>query len=60
LQTAAGVPLQCDEPKDFMTFRIGLFGLEKLHDPARSVQHLAHALDEMGYVTLEKREAATV
>jgi len=60
LQTAAGVPLQCDEPKDFMTFRIGLFGLEKLHDPARSVQQLAHALDEMGYVTVEKREAATV
>jgi len=28
LQTAAGVPLQCDEPADFMTFRIGLFGLE--------------------------------
>jgi aspartate aminotransferase-like enzyme len=60
LQTAAGVPLQCDEPKDFMTFRIGLFGLEKLHDPARSVQQLAHALDEMGYLTVEKREAATV
>jgi hypothetical protein len=37
-----------------------LFGLEKLHDPARSVQQLAHALDEMGYVTVEKREAATV
>lgn len=35
-QTAAGVPLQCDEPADFMTFRVGLFGLEKLHnvDPA--------------------------
>lgn len=29
LQTAAGVPLQCDEPADFRTFRIGLFGLEK-------------------------------
>jgi aspartate aminotransferase-like enzyme len=47
LQTAAGVPLQCDEPADFMSFRIGLFGLEKLHNPARSVQHLSQALDQM-------------
>ena len=58
LQTAAGVPLQCDEPKDFMTFRIGLFGLEKLHNPGRSVQHLALALDEMGYAPLDKPEPA--
>ena len=49
LQTAAGVPLQCDEPADFMTFRIGLFGLEKLHDVPRSVKHLAQALSQMGY-----------
>jgi len=48
LQTAAGVPLQCDEPADFMTFRVGLFGLEKLHDVPRSVAHLAAALDAMG------------
>jgi aspartate aminotransferase-like enzyme len=48
LQTAAGVPLQCDEPADFMTFRIGLFGLDKLHNADRSVAHLAAALDEMG------------
>ena len=48
LQTAAGVPLQCDEPADFMTFRIGLFGLEKLHNVARSVDHLAGALDALG------------
>ena len=58
LQTAAGVPLQCEEPKDFMTFRIGLFGLEKLHNPSRSVQHLAHALDEMGYAPVQKPEPA--
>ncbi|MEY5022719.1 MAG: hypothetical protein RIS72_1294 [Pseudomonadota bacterium] len=58
LQTAAGVPLQCDEPKDFMTFRIGLFGLEKLHNPARSVQHLSTALDEMGYAAVQKPEPA--
>ena len=60
LQTAAGVPLQCDEPKDFMTFRIGLFGLEKLHNPSRSVQHLAKALDEMGYQAVKKPEPAMV
>ncbi|MFO6420619.1 aminotransferase class V-fold PLP-dependent enzyme [Hylemonella sp. W303a] len=49
LQTAAGVPLQCDEPKDFSTFRIGLFGLDKLHNPDRSVAQLAAALDKLGY-----------
>ena len=48
LQTAAGVPLQCDEPADFSTFRVGLFGLEKLHNIDRSVGHLAAALDQMG------------
>ena len=48
LQTAAGVPLQCDEPADFMTFRIGLFGLEKLHNVDRTVGHLTEALDHMG------------
>ncbi len=48
LQTAAGVPLMCDEPADFSTFRIGLFGLEKLHNVDRSVAHLADALDRLG------------
>jgi aspartate aminotransferase-like enzyme len=47
LQTAAGVPLQCDEPADFRTFRLGLFGLDKLHDPARTVASLAKALDSL-------------
>ncbi len=45
VQTAAGVPLQCGEPADFSTFRIGLFGLEKLHNPDRTVRNLADALD---------------
>jgi aspartate aminotransferase-like enzyme len=45
LQTAAGVPLQCDESADFRTFRIGLFGLEKWHNVERSIQHLSTALD---------------
>ncbi len=48
LQTAAGVPLQCGEGADFTTFRVGLFGLEKLHHVERSVAHLATALDQMG------------
>ncbi|MDO8450933.1 MAG: aminotransferase class V-fold PLP-dependent enzyme [Rhodoferax sp.] len=45
LQTAAGVPLQCDEPADFKTFRVGLFGLEKLHNIERTVQQLETALN---------------
>ncbi len=45
LQIAAGVPLQCDEPADFQTFRIGLFGLEKLMHPERTVDLLKQALD---------------
>ena len=44
LQTAAGVPLQCDEPADFSSFRVGLFGLEKLHNVDRTVAHLEAAL----------------
>ncbi len=45
VQTAAGVPLQCDEPADFSTFRIGLFGLDKLHDGDRTVANLERAFD---------------
>jgi aspartate aminotransferase-like enzyme len=47
LQIAAGVPLQCDEPEDFKTFRIGLFGLDKLHDVEAAVARLAKALDSI-------------
>ncbi|WP_404301419.1 aminotransferase class V-fold PLP-dependent enzyme [Alicycliphilus denitrificans] len=47
LQTAAGVPLQCDEGSHFTTFRIGLFGLEKWHNVDRTVGHLAAALDKV-------------
>ncbi|MES2583254.1 MAG: aminotransferase class V-fold PLP-dependent enzyme [Pseudomonadota bacterium] len=47
LQTAAGVPLQCDEPADFSTFRVGLFGLEKLHNVDRTVAQLAEALEKI-------------
>ncbi len=48
LQTASGVPLQCDEGPDFKTFRIGLFGLEKWHHVDRTVAHLSAALDQLG------------
>lgn len=44
LQTAGGVPLQCDEPASFQTFRIGLFGLDKLQHIDRTVDSLAQAL----------------
>ena len=52
LQTAAGVPLQCDEGADFMTFRVGLFGLEKWHHVDRTVGQLAAALDKIGLGTV--------
>ena len=46
----AGVPLQSDEGADFMTFRVGLFGLEKWHQVDRAVGQLAGALDRIGLV----------
>ncbi len=47
LQVAAGVPLQCDEPADYQTFRIGLFGLDKLGNVDRTVSYLSDALDKL-------------
>ncbi len=47
LQVAAGVPLQCDEPADYQTFRIGLFGLDKLADIDRAVARLEEALSKV-------------
>lgn len=47
LQTAAGVPLQCGEGPEFRTFRVGLFGLEKLLHIERVVTHLETALDQI-------------
>lgn len=47
LQTAAGVPLQCDERSDFRTFRLGLFGLEKLTHVDHTVGHLEAALEKI-------------
>ena len=45
VQAAAGVPLMCDEPEGFRTFRIGLFGLEKLNNVDRTVKNLRVALE---------------
>lgn len=48
LQIAAGVPLRCDEPDDFSTFRLGLFGIDKLKDVDGTVARLEQALDAIG------------
>ncbi|HEY5646998.1 MAG TPA: aminotransferase class V-fold PLP-dependent enzyme [Pseudomonadales bacterium] len=48
VQIAAGVPLQCDEPADFKTFRIGLFGLDKLTDVDEAVERFRETLDRVG------------
>ena len=58
LQTAAGVPLQCDEGPDFKTFRIGLFGLDKLQDPDRAVANLEAALVHILGARVGQRAAA--
>ncbi len=58
LQTAAGVPLQCDEGADFKSFRIGLFGLEKLGQTERSVAPLEHALQAITHAKQQRPAAA--
>lgn len=47
LQIAAGVPLAVDEPSDFRSFRIGLFGLDKLANVDRTVDTLAQAFERL-------------
>lgn len=47
MQIAAGVPLACDEPDGFMTFRLGLFGLDKLYDIDATLARLKAALDQV-------------
>jgi len=44
VQVAAGVPLHCDEPEGFSSFRVGLFGLDKLADVDAAVARLEKAL----------------
>jgi len=47
MQIAAGVPLMCDEPEDFTTFRLGLFGLDKLNNVDATVTRLEAVLDKV-------------
>jgi len=47
MQIAAGVPLACDEPEGFMTFRLGLFGLDKLYDVEGAKARLAAVFDKV-------------
>jgi len=47
LQTAAGVPLMCDEPPGFKTFRLGLFGIDKLTQVDATVERLRQVLDRL-------------
>lgn len=45
VQIAAGVPLECGESADFKTFRVGLFGLDKLADIDGTISDFMQALD---------------
>jgi len=47
MQIAAGVPLACNEPDGFMTFRLGLFGLDKLYDVEGTKARLQQVLDKV-------------
>lgn len=47
MQIAAGVPLAVDEPADFQTFRLGLFGIDKLMNVDRTVRKLDEALNQI-------------
>jgi aspartate aminotransferase-like enzyme len=47
MQAAAGVPLQCDEGPDYKSFRLGLFGLDKLHNIDRTVANLESVLEQI-------------
>ena len=49
VQSASGVPLQCDEPDDYRSFRLGLFGVEKWKDVGGAVQRLRQALTQIGH-----------
>ena len=47
MQIAAGVPLACDEPEGFRTFRLGLFGLDKLYDVPGALARLKAVLEKV-------------
>ncbi|NND05396.1 MAG: alanine--glyoxylate aminotransferase family protein [Saprospiraceae bacterium] len=47
IQIAGGVPLKCDEPSDFQTFRLGFFGLDKLQNIDETIRRLKHGLEQV-------------
>ncbi|HRY81397.1 MAG TPA: aminotransferase class V-fold PLP-dependent enzyme [Spirochaetia bacterium] len=47
MQVAAGVPIKCDEPADYKSFRVGLFGLDKLGNLERTVKTFEATLDKV-------------
>jgi aspartate aminotransferase-like enzyme len=47
MQIAAGVPLQVDEPESFRSFRVGLFGLDKLKDVEGTVERFREVADRV-------------
>jgi aspartate aminotransferase-like enzyme len=52
VQSAAGVPLQCGEPVGFRSFRLGLFGIDKLRHPERTLATLDRALATISLATV--------
>jgi hypothetical protein len=47
--SSAGVPLELDEGKGFMSFRIGLFGLDKIHNIERTRENLRKVIDSPSF-----------
>ncbi|MEM9967754.1 MAG: aminotransferase class V-fold PLP-dependent enzyme [Pseudomonadota bacterium] len=47
MQIAAGVPLQVGEPEGFRTFRLGLFGIDKLYDTDATLSRLSRVVHEV-------------
>ncbi|WP_420427687.1 alanine--glyoxylate aminotransferase family protein [Algiphilus sp.] len=47
LQIAKGVPLMCGEPEAFLTFRVGLFGLDKLYDVDATIERFSAGVDRV-------------
>lgn len=47
MQIAAGVPLKCGEPDSFKTFRLGLFGFDKLKDVDGTVERFKNTFEQV-------------
>jgi aspartate aminotransferase-like enzyme len=55
MQIAAGIPLELDEGSCYMSFRLGLFGLDKIHHPERTCENLRLVLDAPHFQRLTSR-----